>query len=124
MVADVSIGEVLKVVPEIADRSGGIDRLVDPAGPPPRAAAIVKAQLRIRIPVGRAEPAAEVLCHPWNAVAGGIRVGKGSGDFARQIGRDSFVGIHRQHPVELSLGSREVLLRGIAGPLVNDDPRP
>ena len=104
---DVAVGEVLQVVAQLADRAVGLHRFVDAAQLPARAPPVVEAQLVVGVPVGRANPAAEVPGHARNAnpaTAGSPASSRP--DAARQLGRDALVGVNRQNPVVGGLARR------------------
>ena len=101
------------------------DRFVHAPELPARAAPIVEAELIVRIPVGRADPAAEVPRHARDAKAGDAGgFASDRADFGGELARDALVGVDRQDPVVAGLARGEVLLRGVAGPVADDDPRP
>jgi hypothetical protein len=118
MMADVAVGEVLKIVGELADGAVRANGFMDAAGRPVSAPSIVEPELEIRIPIRRPDPSAEVPGHTRHAIAGmiGARLERGA-DVLGQLRRDALVGIDRENPVVARLARREVLLRRIPGPV-------
>src|SRR5690606_27975502 len=95
------------------------DRLVHTTLLPPSRPPIVEAELVVRIPVGRAEPAAEVPRDARYAIALGRRRVEDALNLPREVRRDTFVGVDGKNPVVPGVVCGEVLLGGIPGPGVH-----
>jgi len=107
---------------QAADRAVDADGFVHVLSRPRRAAAVVQAQLIVRVPIRGANPASQVPRHSRHAIrlVGGI--GQSGLNLLRECRGDSFIGIKRQNPVVRGEGSREVLLRDVPRPGANHDP--
>ena len=123
MMRDVAIGVVLDLALERAGPSLDGHRLVHVPLDPPARAAVVEAELEVRVPVGGANPPAEVPRHPRNPVALVRRLALEPGlDLAGQRRRDPLVGVQREDPVVPGERGRVVLLRAVARPVPHEHP--
>src|SRR5215208_3785675 len=79
---------------------------------------IVEAELVVGEPVGRPDPATQVLADAADAIttSGGLLL-KQCANLARQLRRDALVGVHRQDPVVAGLVGGEVLLLAVSRPV-------
>ena len=125
VIGNVAVGVVLKIVPQRRRPSSRqLHRLVHALAVEPPDAAIVEAQLIVRIPVRAADPASEIVRHARHAEA--ADVGPGAHDlldFGCQRRRNALVGIDGQNPVVGGDGGGVVPLRAVPFPVVDDDAR-
>src|SRR5439155_12914548 len=100
VVGDVLVGEVLELVAQPSHAAAHLHRLVDERALPAAAAAVPQPELRVRVPVGAADPPPEVARHPGDAVAGVGEAGRAPAlDLLAQPGADALVGVDREQPV-------------------------
>jgi hypothetical protein len=94
VVAQVAVRVVQQFVAQASGRSVHLHRLVDVPPGPPGAATIVEACLEIRVEVGRANPASQVIRDAGHAISRMVRRARQQRtNLRRQIGRQTLIGI-------------------------------
>ena len=105
-------------------RSAQLNRLVDAPAVPASGAPVVQAQLIVRVPVGRPDPAPQVPRDAGDPVAArGWRTIHQGSDLCGERRRDALVGVEREDPVVRREPRGVVFLRAIPRPPAHFHPR-
>ena len=123
VIRDVAIRVVLEVVMERARTSlFQLHRLVHALAVEAADTSIVEPQLIVGIPIGSANPAAQVVRHARHAIAAHRRpCTHDLLDLGGELRRNPLVGVDRQDPVVGGDLGGVVALRAVARPVVDDD---
>ena len=123
---DVTIGVVQQLAAQCVDGAVGLHRFVHEMTGPSRPCAVIEAQLVVGIPVGRANPSAQVEGDARDAEACDLirRRVDGVSNLIGERWRDPLVGVERKNPVVAGQRGGEVFLGDIARPGAHHDAGP